>query len=553
MSIQLHPDINQLNPESLCYSIYSQLYLNFFNAQDQKDETHPYGITEGDETSTRLKNTAYDFASAISGSVAGEGGNTEGGILLGYLKKSGGDMSGTLRSNYGFEAGIDNTRILYVYNDRNKNGRGVQIEGDIRIGGDNLYLDGRKILCYDHVTDTTTIQSTRLNTGKTSFHSDGEIIIGDKENGIYLSPSVLLVKGCPVYHSGNANLQSIDWNMKNGFITGNLQVTGGTLLNGVIQALHGVELGTDNYTVLSISDKNVVLSGYLAFTSDYGIKIEDIPVLIRTNDKDIQLGAVGGDLLLGNSHTKKLRLFAGITDIDGDNVLISKYGTAYFPNALTVRHNYGNDLLSSYRVDDTDEGMIIHRKLRFGSAQGTILQAGNNGIDFISDVTYTTPEIHRTISCRTGWEHRLSNSLYAPHDRISLSLYIKTDTDFISTNVPLEAEGHIGINSSLTRLADEGLYFNNENYLLSATGGIQHHGNAFFIDNLSSELFSSGFAGSGWAILRNETTGNISATFDELTIRKKVRIYELEVQKASTTNGSLWISDSCSGDKVIKL
>ena len=70
---------------------------------------------------------------------------------------------------------------------------------------------------------------------------------------------------------------------------------------------------------------------------------------------------------------------------------------------------------------------------------------------------------------------------------------------------------------------------------------------------MSSEHFSSGFAGSGWAILRNETTGNISATFDEVTVRKKMRIYEMEVQKMYTTNGSLWVSDSCSGDKVEKL
>lgn len=553
MNIQLHPDIGQLDPESLCYSIYSQLYLNFFNAQDQKDETHPYGITEGDETSIRLKNTAYNFASAISGSVVGEGGNTDGGILLDYLKKSGGELSGILRANYGFEAGIGNTRILYVYNDGLKNGQGVQIDGDIRIGGSNFYLDDKKILSHDRTTGTTAIRSISLDTGITSIHSDGEIIIGDKEKGIYLSPTILLIGGCPVYHSGNANLPSIDWSMKNGFITGNLQVTGCTSLNGVLQALHGVELGSNNYTVLNISDKDVVLSGYLSFASGYGIKIEDITILVRANDKDIQLGAVDGDLLIGNSHTNKIRLFSGITDIDGDNVLISKYGAGYFPDALTVRHNYGNDLLSSYRMDDENEGIVIHRKLRFGSAKGSVLEAGTNGIDFISGITYTTPELHQLVSCRTELKHSLSNSLYAPQDRISCTFCIKTDTDFIRSNVPFEAEGHVGINGSLTRLTDNGLYFNSENYLLSITGGIKHYGNTFFKGNLSSELFSSGFAGSGWAILHNETTGNLSATFDELTIRKKTRIYELEVQKANTTNGSLWVSDSCSGDKVIKL
>ena len=38
-----------------------------------------------------------------------------------------------------------------------------------------------------------------------------------------------------------------------------------------------------------------------------------------------------------------------------------------------------------------------------------------------------------------------------------------------------------------------------------------------------------------------------------LTVRKKMRVYELEVQKISVTNGSLWVSDSCSGDEVVEL
>ena len=73
------------------------------------------------------------------------------------------------------------------------------------------------------------------------------------------------------------------------------------------------------------------------------------------------------------------------------------------------------------------------------------------------------------------------------------------------------------------------------------------------MSGISSERFASGFAGYGWAILPNLTTGNIAATFDELTVRKKMRIYELEVQKITATNGSLWVSDNCSGDTVIKL
>ena len=65
MSIILNPEINKLDKNSLCYSIYSQLYNNFFNSQDRKDKDHPFGIEEGDQTSIRLKNTAFNFARPI--------------------------------------------------------------------------------------------------------------------------------------------------------------------------------------------------------------------------------------------------------------------------------------------------------------------------------------------------------------------------------------------------------------------------------------------------------------------------------------------------------
>ena len=109
MSVQLHPDIETLDKESLCYSIYAQLYHNFFNAQQKKDDEHPYGIEEGDETSLRLNEDteAYGFASAIAGAVAGEGGSGSGGLLLDYLKKSGGDMTGRLSANYGLKPALE--------------------------------------------------------------------------------------------------------------------------------------------------------------------------------------------------------------------------------------------------------------------------------------------------------------------------------------------------------------------------------------------------------------------------------------------------------------
>jgi hypothetical protein len=197
--------------------------------------------------------------------------------------------------------------------------------------------------------------------------------------------------------------------------------------------------------------------------------------------------------------------------------------------------------------------MIIHKKLRFVSQAGAFLSGKDNGIAFSSLVEHISPDMQETLRYESLLKYQPSTSRYKPQNRLSDSLSVETEADFILLNKPLESKGHIGIDNSSTRLTDGALFFNSEHYLLSAAGGIKHYGNACFLGSMSSELFSSGFAGSGWAIGKNQTTGNVSATFDELTVRKKMRIYEMEVQKLSATSGALWISDSCSGDTAVRI
>lgn len=562
MSVQLHPDIEQLDKSSLCYSIYSQLYQNFFNSQDRKDEEHPFGIVEGDETSVRLKNTAYGFASAIAGSVDGTGSGESGGILLDYLKKSGGDMSGILRANYGFEAGIGNNRVLATYEERHINEAGeivgtdygVRISGQLHVGGSNFYLGDKRVLSYDNTSGTASFDVPQLYFRVAKMQSDGEFIIGaSRENGILITPTLLQVGGKDVYHAGNANLGTVDWSMLNASVGGELKVTGNTILSGELRALYGSHLGSGGKTIAQFNDNEMALNGFLSFGVSYGIKINGIPVLFRAGEQEIQLGSIGGDLLLGGDHTAKIRLLSGISDTDGNYILVSAYGDAYFPGSLIVRHNRGADLLSSYRTDANDEGIILHKRLRFSTAEGAYLTGNRSGIYFYSNVIQDR-EGERVIQpCCSQIEHRISGSLYKPQNRDSYTLYICTDTDLVTLNNPLEVKGYIGIDGSYTRLAADSLFFSETSRLQSVAGGIKHYGNSVFRDNLSSELFSSGFAGSGWAIMLNRTTGGVTATFDEIVARRKFRAYEFEVLKISATNGSLWVSNSCSGDSVEKL
>lgn len=544
---ELLPGIGELDKDSLCYSIYSQLYHNFFYAQDNGT------IAEGDLTSIRLRNTAYNFAAAIASGVTGEGGGESGGILLAYLKKTGGDMGGLLRANNGFEAGIANERIIHVYKAEQE--RGVVISGNLKLGG-NLFLNGKQVLRYNADTHTATLESTRIDFGSSLLRGTGELLFGeDKETGIYMTPALLQVGGKNVYHAGNANCLDISWSMLDASVSGKLQVKGAADIQGVLTAEKGVNLGAAGKTVLSIHSDTADLSGYLSFSQGHGIKISGSSVLIRLDDKDIQLAATGGDLLLGSEDTAKIRLQSGLWDIDGDTMLISKYGAACFPGSITIRHNYGDNLLTSYHKDKQDEGIVIHKRLRLGNSLGAYLYGKDDALHFASTLYRTNSENGQTTfyPYETAFSFVPSTSLYKRQDRYSDAFFLATDADFFTLGKPLEASGHIGIDGSFTRLADKTLFFSAENYLLSVANGIRHYGDAYFMGGISSEHFSSGFAGSGWAILKNRTTGSIQATFDEVVVRKKMRVYELEVQKHTATNGSLWVTDSCSGDTVISL
>lgn len=384
------------------------------------------------------------------------------------------------------------------------------------------------------------------------MRSTGEWTIGDKETGVFISPTSLQVGGKDVYHKGNANLATIDWTMQNGTIQKDLTVHGTTSLSGALSAKYGVQLGDKGKTLLSFSGDDAALSGYLSFLDGFGIRIAGKSILTR-EDESIRLGSICGDLLLGSEDTPKIRLFSGISDIDGDCLMLSPYGKACFPGSLTVRHNYGADLLSSYRVDSNDEGIIIHKNLRLGTADGILITGDKEQISISTNVVYKADGVHTTIPHKTSFRHQASTSKYAPQSRYSETFLVNTDADFVVTNVPFEAVGHIGIDGSYTRLTDGILYLTEGFRLQAVSDGIKHYGNSYFGGTLSSEFFSSGFAGSGWAIQVNRTTGNVTATFDEVVARKKFRAYEFEVKKLSATNGSLWISDSCSGDSVEKI
>ena len=143
--------------------------------------------------------------------------------------------------------------------------------------------------------------------------------------------------------------------------------------------------------------EEVALGGFLSFLDGYGLRIGGMPVLLRTDNDKIQLGGIGSDLLLGSGHTTRIRLLSGISDVDGDCLMLSSYGRACFPGSLTVRHNYGADLLSSYRVDNSDEGIIIHKRLRMGMAGGFLITGDKETLSLTSMVVYEKEGVRTTV------------------------------------------------------------------------------------------------------------------------------------------------------------
>ena len=250
MSVTLHPGIGGLDTQSLCYSLYRQLYQTFFNAQERKSENNPYGVEEGDDTSIRLHNTAYGFAEAISSGVSGEGGGT--GSWAGYLPRSGGDMQGPLCADYGFTAGIDNRRLLETYRTPQSDDEGniigytygIRLTGDVHVGGNQLFVGGMQPLRCEQATGTIYLNGKRVDFADAALSLTGSILLGEsKENGVLLTSDSLLIHGREVYHGGNANLPTVDWSMHDATVTGSLEVTGAATLSGKLRALQGVEAG----------------------------------------------------------------------------------------------------------------------------------------------------------------------------------------------------------------------------------------------------------------------------------------------------------------------
>jgi len=79
----------------------------------------------------------------------------------------------------------------------------------------------------------------------------------------------------------------------------------------------------------------------------------------------------------------------------------------------------------------------------------------------------------------------------------------------------------------------------------SAAGLLTLQNGAFVQAAQSNATFATGFAGSGWRVDYGVTTASkATAEFDDITVRGRMRIYELLIQQIRATNGSVFVSSA---------
>lgn len=530
------PDLN----DPACFELYNELYTRIKTSQD------------GDGTislDTRIKNIAYNLASPIvrvAGSSSGEIDPSDP-QLLNYVKRKGDSMTGRLGTLYGLDIGdtkdsVTETIAKTVFD---SSGAYMQFLKPLKVESENFYLNGKNVFL---LTDEGLVVDGGDNVSFVSSYikTIGGFIAGNNINdGFYASPTQLTFQGGDVYHSRNSNLPIVDWAMNDANVSGNLSVAGEGDVTGLFSALGGAVLGYANNAVIDVTENLATFIGDIDIQSPYGIKFSSSYVISRPSDTNIQIEAVGDALILGGNNTESVRLWSTLTTEAGDHELIDKFGNASFLNSFEAGKGYGGVLMKTH-----NDGVIMYNRLMFGNELGPYLIKGSKGLCFSQEFIRENDEV---ITHGCDIHYGKSTSIHADLDRYSETLFLDTTADFFTYNKPIEAKEFIGITKSTTRLYDNTLFFNDNHYLLNITDGIRHFGNSYFMGNLFSERFSTGFAGEGFAIRKRVEDGNYEMTTDYMFVRKKFTTYEMEVQKISVINGSLWVSSSCSGDSVTKV
>lgn len=597
----LNPNIENIQEGSLTDLLYKKFLQGIDEAQSQSDPpnfsdpsyikttTNPDGTVSYEADDKKIKedaalygdvvkkNSAFmlsdSIVSVLAGSSGGEGGGTGG--QGAFLPITGGTLLGSLTAIQGCRFGIDNRTLLTFGGTAQDKNLSASFQCDIHIPADNSVYIG-DVKTFRSTGNALTISHPTVKIEGNTTHT-GHVSVGD----VLIQPTGVLYQSKSYYHPSNSNKLDVDWSMQDGAVGRNLQVTGNSIIRGNLESNGGFSFGVQNQQVLysNDSDASIYLKRSLRLYPDdaqLGIFINGTKLLStirKSADGVVGVVSVASPnqiLYLGSSDTSSIYLQTDISRTDGSEVIVTKYGGGNFQDSLCAGHQRHGNVLRTYYRDDVEQGVAFSHKILFAgeSEKGEFLSGPSiygkaDQLVFQSACSYlTTSFATETVRhlLQTSLYFSPSQSLDKPSHREFFDLHFDTDADYIVYNKPLEGERYVGISKSKTKIFDGCLFLDDSVYIeghqradVSGGGFLKVFGDTYFLDSIGTQQFSSGFAGSGWKIHSDKTTGNIGATFDNLTIRKKMRVYEFEVQKLSVTNGSLWVSDSCSGDFVQKL
>ena len=521
-NIVLNPDIANLEPNSLKEKMYTRMYTSFFTAQIQKSPSNPNGISEGDLTSIALRNSAYTFADIIGDSIEIGAAGVEIDVSN-LVKKDGDSMIGKLIARLGFSAGENGVNIISTFADQDGIS-GVDLDGVLRISG-SLLLNGRDIISRELNTTTISDDNLKINAKKIDISGDNIDI-----NGIVFKNGDIISVDKAFYHSKNSNLPSIDWQAKNIKASSSLSV------------VNGMNVDSEKFSVLSksfsigkyiYSDSNNTVNFDHPISINGGLMVNKKGIL-EINGSNIAIGYEDGNLVLGTDKTKDVRINKGLKSWNGMLEIISRSGYGSFSGFES-----GHDLSSPVIKTDKD-GVIFSKNILIGGEKLVSLSSENKKmlININGGVLETS--------------YLDSDSAYKPQNKPSKTHFIKSNGDFISFDNQIESSA-LNIRGSETRISNGTVNISKSRYIEDSSGGMVVHGDMRFLDTISTQQYASGYGGNGWVITRDALSGMTSMSIDEVTVRRKMRIYEMEIQKTSATNGALWVTNNMAADIVERI
>lgn len=605
----LNPAINGLDSTSTLYDLYTRFYDGMTKANNvdtpdfmtdpifKKNEDGSYQLDEDgamivdtdamatsmeDYSTILMKNSAYMMANAIISTIDPNGGS--GGTAgKGYVARSGDTMQGSFGALYGFEAGFNNTKIFETTINANDKKLAIvtgslqvsedtSIDGKLNLSNSGIYFGGNQTIWYDQSTLHFASQDINM-AGDVTI--DGTLKIGD----VTINKNGLTLGNYEYYHSGNSNKADVDWTMQNAYVKNGVFAEGKSEFSGLLTANAGFVLAASGQNLLYSEEAEgaspyITLNSDLSIINSHGIKVDDNYIVwVRSTNNTVSFAAPNAVMNLGDKGadsdgnevvTKYIALQSDIKNYNGAYTMVSADGSGNFPNGFSAgAANALGATFQTYMAGSDDYGVVSKKNMRFGSASGPLLSSDGTQLDAVLPYSYLAGSTtYSTTAVMTVKVEASSSLVYNPTSSQTMkAMCLSTDAAHFSFSVPVEA-GKFAVKSSQykTRLEEDVLFFDDGIFIEGVSDGLRLSQNSMFDGNLysfdsesSSISFSSGFAGSGWAIIQDTTVGGMHATFDSLTIRKKMRVYELEIQKISNTNGSLWVSDSCSGDEIREL